>query len=564
MGAVVGKERCPRCAENGHDRSGDNLIRYADGGATCYRGGCGYYETKTKQGNIRAVSSPTRARPLVEGGDIQSLPHRCISERICAKYNYQVRPHNGDNWEIASYYDSEKVLVAQKLRNPNTKQFSVTGDLSKAGLYGSQLARAGGPIIVITEGEIDAMSVCEAFEGKYPALSIPSGAAGAKKAFQQNIDLLNTYDKVVIFFDNDEPGREAAKEAADVLAPGKAYFASMSDYKDANEALVDGKKTEIVQAVWGAREHRPDGIVHVKDVSLVSETKDIPVFDFPFDCMTKASYGLMGGEVVVMASGSGMGKSTVVREMIYNNLNEGCTVGALMLEEDPTKTKQDIASIHIEQPIHLALTARTVNAQREASGREPIDFGHIEEVSPEALSKAEAYLASTDLYLYDHWGALDIDVLLKRLNYMVYACGCNIIYIDHLSIIVSGIEGNDERRDLDRLMAELKAFAQRTKAAIVAVCHLKKSNSTPHEEGGQVSLSDFRGSGALYQYADKCFGFERDQQSTGDDTNLMKIRMLKNRFAGTTGIIGAAKFSHTRHRLIEQEYTEPTPFTDES
>ena len=266
-----------------------------------------------------------------------------------------------------------------------------------------------------------------------------------------------------------------------------------------------------------------------------------------------------------MASGSGMGKSTVVREMIKHNLDSNQTVGALMLEEDTTKTKQDIASIHIEQPIHLALTAKMVNDRRTAAGVDPIDFGHVEDVDPKQIEKAEAYLASKNLFLYDHWGSLDIEVLMKRLNYMVYACGCNIIYIDHLSIIVSGIEGNDERRDLDRLMAELKSFAQRTKVAIVAVCHLKKSSSTPHEEGGQVSLADFRGSGALYQYADKCFGYERDQQSADDDAaNIMKIRMLKNRFAGKTGIIGAAKFNHARHRLLEVEYKDNATFKDES
>lgn len=562
-GNVVSKEACPRCRENGHDTSGDNLTRFADGGATCFRQGCGYYETKNSRGHIKPVTTKQN-KPLVTG-EISGLPHRSIPEKICHKYNYQTIRKNGVAWEVACYYNSDKQLIAQKLKNPDTKEFFWTGNVSAVGntLYGSQLISQGGPMLVVTEGELDAMAVCSAFDGKYPAVSIPNGAQSAAKVFQQNIDLLNSFEKVIIYFDNDDQGIEAAKAAAEVLNPGKAYFATLSDFKDANEALMAGKGVDITKAVYQAREFRPDGIVHIKDVALEATLGDINIFDFPFECMTQASYGLMGGEVVVMASGSGMGKSTVVREMIYNNLCNNVTVGALMLEESNVKTKQDIGSIHVEQPIHLALTAREVNRMRENRGLNPIDFGHTTEIDPEVIARAQAFLADKNLYVYDHWGSVAIDVLLKRLNYMAYACGCEVIYIDHLSIIVSGQEGNDERRDLDRLMAELKAFAQRTGVAIVAICHLKKSNSTPHEEGGQVSLNDFRGSGALYQYADKCFGFERNQQSKDDDSNIMRIRMLKNRFAGTTGVIGAAKFYPARHRLIEMEYKD-NAFGDES
>lgn len=560
MGTVVSKEQCPQCHSKGRDRSKDNFIRYADGGGKCYS--CEYIEYS--KGGSTMAQAPAKVSNLVGEGYIESLPHRNITDDTCQKYNYQIREHSGTSYEIANYYDVDNRLVAQKIRNPDTKEFSWKGDASAVTFYGSNLVSPGGPMLVITEGEIDAMSVYQAFHSKYPALSIPNGAATAKKTFEKNVEFLNTFDKVVIFFDNDDPGQEAARAAADVLEPGKVYFASLSEYKDANDALKANKSSDIIQAVYNAREYRPDGILHIKDVALETSLKDVKIFDFPFDCMTQASYGLLGGEVCVMASGSGMGKSTVVRHMIKNNLDEGFTVGALMLEESPTKTKQDIASLVVEKPIHLALTAREVNRIRKASNKDPIDFGHTEEIDEELLKKADAYLNSKDLFVYDHWGSQEIDVLMKRLNYMAYACNCEIIYIDHLSIIVSGIEGSDERRTIDRLMAELKSFAQRTGVAVVAICHLKKSSGTPHEEGGQVSLSDFRGSGALYQYADKCFGFERDQQGEDDDANIMSIRLLKNRFAGRTGVVGAARFYPERYTLVECEVSEPKPFKDET
>lgn len=559
MGVVVDRIQCPNCKANGRDRSENNLIVYDDGGRKCFA--CDSYYHGQQNETVYMQKPNT---PLVTDGEVDSLPHRNITDQVCRSYNYQIRSKNGINYEIANYYDENKTVVAQKIRNPETKEFKWVGDVSKISFFGSNLVSAGGPMLVITEGEIDAMSVYQAFNNKYPALSIPNGAAAAAKAFKKNVDFLNSFDKVIIFFDNDEPGHEAARLAADVLQPGKAYFASISEFKDANEALLANKQVEITKAVYGAKEYRPDGIVHIKDVQLQASLGDCKIFDFPFDCMTTSSYGLMTGEVCVMASGSGMGKSTVVRHMIKHNLDEGYTVGAMMLEESVTKTKQDIASLVVEKPIHLALTAHEINSKRIALGKDPIDFGHIEEIDPKLLEQANAYLNSKNLFVYDHWGSQDIDVILKRLNYMAYGCGCEIIYIDHLSIIVTGTEENNERQQLDKLMAELKAFAQRAKVAVVAICHLKKSNSKPHEEGGQVSLSDFRGSGALYQYADKCFGFERNQQSTNGDENIMLIRMLKNRFAGKTGLIGAAKFYPDRFKLEECALPNNNVFKDET
>lgn len=48
---VVKKERCPKCAELGKDRKGDNLVSYDDGHSYCF--GCGY----TLNGNTRKLSN---------------------------------------------------------------------------------------------------------------------------------------------------------------------------------------------------------------------------------------------------------------------------------------------------------------------------------------------------------------------------------------------------------------------------------------------------------------------------------------------------------------------------
>jgi hypothetical protein len=52
-------------------------------------------------------------------------------------------------------------------------------------------------------------------------VSLPSGAASAKKSIQRSLQWLQGYAEIVLFFDNDEAGRKASEEAASVLQPGK-------------------------------------------------------------------------------------------------------------------------------------------------------------------------------------------------------------------------------------------------------------------------------------------------------------------------------------------------------
>ena len=62
--------------------------------------------------------------------------------------------------------------------------------------------------------------------------------------------------------------------------------------------------------------------------------------------------------------------------------------------------------------------------------------------------------------------------------------------------------------------------------------------SVSFEEGGTVSLSQLRGSGAIGQLADTVLGLERNQQAEGDKKNIVRVRVLKCRWTGETGIGG--------------------------
>jgi twinkle protein len=208
-------EPCPKCG------SKDNLARYDDGHGYCF--GCQYYE--------KGEGQPGEPEPKqVNGALIRFTPteltKRRISEDTCRKWGYGVAQFDGKNVQVATYTDSQGNPVAQKLRFPN-KDFIILGDIKSAVLYGQNLWRDTGKMVIVTEGEIDALSVSEIQSNKWPVVSIPTGASGAVKAIKKSLDWLQTFESVILMFDNDEPGQEAARKCAELFAPGKCKIASL-------------------------------------------------------------------------------------------------------------------------------------------------------------------------------------------------------------------------------------------------------------------------------------------------------------------------------------------------
>src|SRR5690606_11718779 len=113
---------------------------------------------------------------------------------------------------------------------------------------GQHLWRKGGKRIVITEGEIDDLAAHQML-GTWPVVSIPNGAQSAAKAVKENIEFLETYEKVIFCFDNDQAGQDAVQECLSILTPGRAAHMQLPR-KDAGEMLEEGLVKEFVEAFW--------------------------------------------------------------------------------------------------------------------------------------------------------------------------------------------------------------------------------------------------------------------------------------------------------------------------
>ncbi len=530
------------CLDTEKCGSSDALALYDDDHAHCFS--CGKYfspeqvRTGGIAGNEEVVERAARESSPSDLLSVrfQALTARGLREESCKKYGYGTGTFKGKPCQVAPYHDENGNVIAQKVRLPG-KDFTVVGDgkaLSKL-LFGAHLWRTGGKRIVITEGEIDALSVCQAMGLSWPVVSIPNGAQGAKKTLKANLEWLESYEEVVLWFDNDEPGREAVAECAELFSPGKVKVVRVAD-KDANDMLKAGRSKEIVNAVWEAKVYRPDGIVNGADVwEDLNKTVDMG-FEYPWKGLNRITHGARPGEIVTLTAGSGIGKSAVCGEIAYHlALTHGEKVGYIALEENVRRSARRFVGIHLSKPVHLPGV----------------------DVTPQELRTAfDATLGTGKFFLFDHWGSIDVDNLLSKIRYMVRGCGVRWVVLDHLSIVVSGADlETDERRMIDNTMTRLRSFVEETECGLFVVSHLKRvsNGNKGHEDGVETSLSHLRGSQAIAQLSDLVIGFERDQQADdADERNTTTARVLKNRFSGETGVACALKYNPETGRLKEE------------
>ena len=470
---------------------------------------------------------------FITNGQYNSIGRRALTVETCKKWGYQIAKLNGENVQVANYRSRDGQLVGQKIRYPE-KRFSVKGEL--LGLYGQHLWRDGGPRVIVTEGEVDALSVSQAWSNKWAVVSVPHGAGSAKKHCAQALDWLERFDSVIFMFDMDEPGRKSAAECAMLLSPGKAKLAELP-LKDASDMLVANRSKEIVEATFNARDYRPDGIVGAEELwEKLNEEQNAQSIPYPYDKLNEKTHGLRRGELVTVCAGSGIGKSLLTREVAYHLLMQGETVGYIALEESVRRTALGILGLHIGKQLHL---------------EENIDMSELAEPFGQTIGNGR-------FFTYDHWGSCDSDNLLAKVRYLCKGMGCDWIFLDHLSIVVSGFDGDDERRLIDNTMTRLRSLVEETGCGMVVVSHLKRPTGVGHEEGAATSLAHLRGSAAIAQLSDIVIGMERNQQAE-ESANETRVRVLKNRFSGETGLATTLHFDTTTGRLNEQD---STMFTD--
>ncbi len=475
----------------------------------------------------------------IEGAFV-ALNDRGISLTTAKKYNVKSIV-NREGKVIRHFYPYcvASEVTAYKVREEG-KHFTWRGNSQGTGLFGESLFKNSGKFITLVEGECDAMAAYEMLGSKWPVVSVKSGASGAVRDVKNSIEFLEKFDCVVINFDNDKQGLESAKKVARLLTPGKAKILSLpDDFKDANDMLKAGRGQSYVESWWNSKLYTPSGVLNISEKkSEFNNRESKESVPYPWEGLNKKLHGLRRGELVTLTGGTGLGKSSVTRELEHWLItNTKDNVGIIALEEDWRRTVDGILSIEANARLYI----------------DQVRNQYSEEELNAIFDKVYAGKNKDRVWIHSHFGITDIDEIFSKLRFLIIGCSCKWVVVDHLHMLVSAMSDGDERRAIDNIMTRLRSIVEETGAGLILVSHLRRvDGNRGHENGISVSLSHLRGSQSIAQLSDCVIALERDQQSEdAQEANTTHMRVLKSRYTGDVGMATHLLYNRDTGRLAE-------------
>jgi len=497
----------------------NSCMRYdtEEGGTTTFK------EWKEKQGKP-SYEGPSSSK-LVQG-DIIAIPSRGITERTAKLWSIE---SESDNITYHYMKDGKSVAQHKRITTPTGKEMPWVG--KPTSLYGQWLHPKGGKILTICEGEIDAASLHQIFDHKYAVVAVGSGAQGSPNEIKKHLQYVESFDEVVFFFDNDEPGQEAARKCCKLLSPGKAYSARLTAYNDINEALCKGDKAAVTRAFWNKEEYKPQGIANLSEVVEKAKQEINIGKSYPWKTLTEWTYGRQPG-IIVYGAGSGVGKTSIITELMHQELYEHKDPFVVFsFEENNEMTLKSLVGRHIGRRINLP--------------------GSV--LDEEALDHLNDLTKNDRLFLYKTGSPSVYQDVAEHVQYLSVAKGIKSVYLDHLTALTASVD-KDERKAIDKMMVELMNMSKRLDISMHIVSHLTAPTEGPqHNNGGRVKVNQLRGSRSIEYYSNLIFGPSRNCLDPDPwKRNVTTMDCLKDRTSGQhTGEHFLLRYDAEKHRVFE-------------
>jgi len=514
MNKTIEKLPCNECG------SKNNLRKFSNGSSYCFTPECNYNKNNKRALKIDLI------------GEFKEF--RGISIEACKEYLYQIAKVGNEEVHIMNYSDKEGNLGVQKIRKENKEFAWINRNGENQHMYTlfSRKWDYNKPII-ITEGEIDSLSC---FEAGFQAVSLPDGAASAEKVWELDKKELLKFKNIVLFLDNDEDGQLATEKLKNLVPIEKCRF--IGDYygfKDANDLLQvsgDCLPTQLKQCLEEEiKEYIPDGIIFGNNIKQSNLLKKKPAgLELPWPKITEMLRGLRKGKLILLGGGSNIGKTPVMKEIAYylrtNYLD--LKIGNIYLEDEDYEAENSF----------IALAA---GVPQQDFIQDPLKY-----ITKDKYDFYFNELVNTDKLMFislDEISEYNANKLYKTLEYLGTIKKFDIVFIDHLSWIVTNTSENiDERKAIDKMMQKLKGICRKTGMIIFAANHLNQpTQGIDWADGKQVEQRDFRGSGSLRMVPDILLGVERNSKNSYTRDKSI-IRVVKNRGYGSS--VGEADSLH--------------------
>lgn len=435
---------------------------------------------------------------------------------------------------------------AVKWRATTTKGFTQTGAAKV--LWLSERCEKGAPLI-ITEGEMDALSILQA---GCNAVSIPNGAVtpmtprttakptGSSSSVMKETketaidgkfgylwhakDIIESASRIIIAVDNDEPGNAVGEEIARRIGRARCWRAFWPDgCKDANDVLLRHGAQVLRECIDNAKPWPVKGLYEaahfIDKVMKLYETGYARGLGTGYENVDEI-YTVVPGQLTIVTGIPGHGKSTFLDNILV---------------EQAKKHSQRFAMCSFENPpeVHIAKLAAI------AAGK-PFFDGPTPRISQETVLHHVARITEHFFFLHQSDGSLSsLDEIIDVAKTAVMRYGINGLVIDPYNYLDRG--SANETDWVSDALTKLKLFAMAHDVHVWLVAHPTKIR---RRDDGLVPIPtgyDIAGSAHFYNKADMGLTVHRpDVHSDQTEVHTWKVRFSFH------GKIGKAKLTFSQ------------------
>lgn len=534
---------CPYCRGGRNGDKGTFSINLRTGQFKCLRSSCSvsgnmvtlakdfdwfslgrdvdaYYKAgnRHKYRRFQKKTEPIKPKPAA----VTYLESRGISSGTTEKYQITVQTKN-ENVLVFPFLDAAGVMQFVKYRKTDFDRGKDTAKEwceanCKPILFGMYQCNPGNKTLIMTEGQIDSLSVAES--GIENAVSVPTGKNGFTWV-PYCWDWLQQFETLIVFGDN-ENGSITLLDDMKRRFRGTIKAVKQQDYKgckDANELLQKYGKEAVRRAVERAE------CVPVQRIIRLSDVKTVDLFSLPkistgFKTLDKVlAGGIYLGQTVIVTGKRGDGKSTFTSQILVNALDQGIRVLAYSGE---------LPDYFFKRWMDFQAAGKHNVIDRAAENGNISYF-----VTNEKISKIEEWYRER-AYLYDNQSTSDdeLEDLLQTIEKAVQQYGIQLVLLDNLMTALDVGMSVDLYRAQSKFVDKLVKMAKRLQVAVILVVHPRK-NRFGNDDTDEVS-----GSADITNKVDIVMTYKRNLASFENAERVVTVS--KNRLTGKLAVGEAA------------------------
>lgn len=440
----------------------------------------GIREDKKPQKQFKRPPKPANLSAPKDATMDYLLKRKLSKETIAA---YKIAQHDG--CVLFPYLRNGELIMHKhlKLERENGKKVTWVSKDSEPCLFGWQAIPEHARQVVITEGEIDAMSM---HQYGWPALSLPFGAgSGAKHSWiEYEWENLDRFNRIYLAFDMDQEGDIAKIDVAKRLGLHRCHIIDLP-YKDANECLQnDITPLEISTCMLNARTIDPEELKRAGEFRQQIMDRFFPPegqragFDLPWS-KTVGRIRVYPGEVSVWAGYNGSGKSLLLGQVVRASMANGYRACIASFEMSAAKTLGRMVS--------------------QVYGRSPTEIQVGLEVD---------YL-DENVWIFDLVGTAKSEKMIEVFQYASRRYGIQQFVVDSLAKLGMA---EDDYAGQKRTVEALTEFAIKYDVHVHLVAHARKGA----DEFSPPRKMDIKGTGAITDMVDNVYLVYRNKSKERD------------------------------------------------